>query len=103
MSFAVGCDDLVGFRDPVGGLRSAVDGVLDLDPVAMPGAELKGDLLRWSRQRDRADAGFAAWVLAAVRAGIGVEDGYVDTIGWLSWKTGISRAELRKVVRRAEL
>jgi hypothetical protein len=103
MSFAVGQDDLIGFCDPVGDFRSAVDCVLDLDPVAMPGAELKGDLLRWSRQRDRADAGFATWVLTAVRNQVGIEDGYVDTIGWLAWKTGISRSELRKVVRLAEL
>jgi hypothetical protein len=69
----------------------------------MPGAALKTDLLRWSRQRDREDAGFAAWILAAVRAGIGVEDGYVDTIGWLAWKTGTSRSELRRIVRLAQL
>ena len=69
----------------------------------LPAAELKTDLLRFSRQRDRADAGFAAWVLAAVRHQVGVEDGYADTIGWLAWKTGISRSELRKVVRLGEL
>src|SRR5690242_9133431 len=103
MSFAVGPDDLIGFEDPVGDLRSAVDGVLDLDPVVMPAAELQGDLLRWSRQRDRADAGFAAWTLAAVRRQVGVEDGYVDSIGWLAWKTGKTRAELRKLLRCAEL
>ena len=62
--------------------------VLELDPVAMPGAALKTDLLRWFRRRDREDAGVAAWVLAAVRHQVGVEDGYVDTIGWLSWQTG---------------
>jgi hypothetical protein len=38
-----------------------------------------------------------------VRRGIGVEDGYVDTIGWLAWKTGTPGAELRRIVRRAEL
>ncbi len=80
-----------------------MDGVLGLDPVNLPTAELKTDLLRWSRQRDRADAGFAAWVLAAVRNQVGVEDGYADTIGWLSWKTGTSRGELRRILRRAEL
>jgi Domain of unknown function (DUF222) len=92
-----------GFCDPVGELRTVLDRVLDLDPVNMPDSELQTDLLRWSRQRDREDAGFATWVLAAVRGGVGVSDGYVDTIGWLHWKTGKSRAELRRIVRHAEL
>ena len=77
--------------------------VLELDPVAMPGAALKTDLLRWFRRRDREDAGVAAWVLAAVRHQVGVEDGYVDTIGWLSWRTGKPRGELRRIVRLAEV
>jgi hypothetical protein len=34
---------------------------------------------------------------------VGVEDGYVDTIGWLAWRTGTPRAELRRIVRLAEL
>src|SRR5690242_9700923 len=99
MSFGSDREGLDGFCDPVGDLRSAVDRVLDLDPVEMPGATLKSDLLRWAKQRSRQDAGFAAWVLAATRNQVGVEDGYVDTIGWLSWKTGTSRGELRRVVR----
>src|SRR4051794_16540499 len=103
MSFGVDRGALDGFCDPVGGLRTAVDAVLDLDPVEAGTAALKDDLLRWARQRSREDAGFASWVLAAVRNQVGVEDGYVDTIGWLAWKTGISRSELRKVVRLAEL
>ena len=103
MAFGSDREGLDGFCDPVGDLGTVLDRVLDLDPVAMPGARLKADLLRWSRRRDREDAGFAAWVLAAVRTGIGVEDGYVDTIGWLAWKTGTSRAELRRIVRLAEL
>src|SRR3954466_13804911 len=103
MSFGVDRGALDGFCDPVGGLRTAVDAVLDLDPVEAGTAALKDDLLRWARQRSREDAGFASWVLAAVRRQVGVEDGYVDTIGWLAWKTGISRSELRKIVRRAEL
>ena len=65
--------------------------------------ELKDDLLRFARHRSREDAVFAGWVLAAVRHQVGVEDGYVDTIGWLAWKTGIPRSELRRVVRLAEL
>ncbi len=87
----------------MGDLGSAVDGVRGLDPVNLPTAELKTDLLRFTRHRSREDAVFAAWVLAAVRHQVGVEDGYVDTIGWLSWKTGSSRSELRRVVRLAEL
>lgn len=46
---------------------------------------------------------FAAWVLAAVRRGIGVADGYVDTVAWLAWKTGAPRGAVRKVLRHAEL
>src|SRR5438045_1212525 len=65
--------------------------------------ELKDDLLRWSRQRSRDDVAFAGCVLAAVRRQVGVEDGYVDTIGWLAWRTGIARPELRTVLRLAEL
>jgi hypothetical protein len=80
-----------------------VDHLVDQDPAGMVDAELKDDLLRFARQRSREDAVFAAWVLAAVRRGVGVEDGYVDTIGWLAWKTGIPRAQLRKTVRLAEL
>ena len=90
-----------GFCDPLRGLVTALGPVRDLDPVADPG--LKDDLLRFARHRSREDAVFAAWVLAAVRHGVGVEDGYVDTIGWLAWKTGSSRSELRRVVRLAEL
>ena len=103
MSFGAGRDGLDGFSDPLDDLGRALDGVLGLDPVALPASELQADLLRWSRRRDREDAGFAAWVLAAVRNGVGVADGYVDTIGWLSWKTGKSRGELRKLLRWAEL
>ena len=103
MSFGVGREGLDGFVDPVGALGCAVEAVLGLDPVALPAAELKADLLRWSRRRDREDAGFAGWVLAAVRQGIGVEDGYVDTISWLSWKTCRTRVEIRRIVRLAEL
>src|SRR6478736_7381958 len=103
MSFAVDRGTPDGLCDPVGGLRSAVDTVLNLDPAGMVDSELQDDLLRWARQRSREDAAFAGWVLAAVRRQVGVEDGYVDTIGWLAWKTGISRAELRKMIRLAEL
>jgi hypothetical protein len=103
MAFGVDRGNRDGFCDPVGALRNCVDDVLGLDPVELPGAALKTDLLRWSRQRDRQDAGFAAWVLAAVRNQVGVEDGYVDTIGWLSWQTGITRGDLRRVVRLAAL
>src|SRR6478752_4033955 len=103
MSFAVGREGSDGFVDPVGDLGTAVEGVLGVDPVALPAAELQTDLLRWSRRRDREDAGFAAWVLAAVRTGIGVEDGFVDTVAWLSWKTGRARGDLRQLLRWAEL
>ena len=99
----VGREGLGGFGDPVGDLRRAVDGVLDQDPASLPDAELHGDLERLARQRDRQDAAFAAWTLAAVRRGIGVADGYVDTIGWLAWKTCRPRAEIRRIVRLAEL
>src|SRR3954466_11405428 len=101
MSFGAGREDLDGFCDPLGGLLNALGPVRDLDPVADPG--LKDDLLRFARQRSREDAIFATWTLAAVRRGVGVSDGYADTIGWLSWKTGKPRAELRRVVRMAEL
>ena len=77
--------------------------LVDLDPAGMVDAELGADLLRFARVRSRQDATFAVWVLAAVRRGVGVSDGYVDTIGWLSWKTGTTRSELRRVVRLAEL
>ena len=75
----------------------------DLDPADLPDAALRTDLLRSARHAIAEDAAFAAWVLAAVRNQVGVEDGYVDTIGWLAWKTGKSRAELRKIVALAEL
>src|SRR6476660_3352582 len=101
MSFGVDRGTDAGFCDPLGGLLSALGPVRDLDPAGDPG--LKDDLLRFARHLSREDAVFAAWVLAAARRQVGTEDGYVDTIGWLSWKTGISRSELRRVVRLAEL
>src|SRR6478735_8841729 len=101
MSFRVDLGTDAGFCDPLGGLLSALGPVRDLDPAGDPG--LKDDLLRFARHRAREDAVFAAWVLAAIRNQVGVEDGYVDAIGWLSWKTGISRSDLRRVVRLAEL
>src|SRR3954469_18467252 len=103
MSFGVDRGAPDGFCDPVADLRLAVDGLVDLDPAGMADVELKDDLLRWARHRSREDAAFASWVLAAVRRQVGVEDGYVDTIGWLAWKTGIARSELRRVVRLGEL
>jgi hypothetical protein len=103
MLFGPGRGGVDGFVDPVGDLTGVVDVLVDLDPVAMPRAALSTDLLRFARQRDRQDATFAAWVLAAVRTGIGVEDGHVDTVAWLSWKTGTTRADLRKMLRCAEL
>src|SRR6476620_6588892 len=103
MSFGVARGALDGFGDPLGDVLHAADGLRDLDPAEMVDARLKDDLLRFARHRSREDATFAVWVLAAVRRQVGVEDGYVDTIGWLSWKTGISRSDLRKVVRLAEL
>src|SRR6478752_8243205 len=103
MSFAGDRGSHEGLCDPVAVLRSAVDGLVDQIPAELPTVQLKDDLLRWARQRSREDATFADWVLTAVRNQVGVEDGYVDTIGWLAWKTGISRSELRKVVRLAEL
>src|SRR5689334_17676623 len=90
-----------GFCDPVGGLRSALGPVRDLDPTGNPGR--KDDLLRFARHRSCEDAIFATWVLDAVRHQVGVEDGYVDTIGWLSWQTGIARSAIRRTVRLAEL
>src|SRR6476620_8307372 len=101
MSFGVDRGTDAGFCDPLGGLLSALGPVRDLDPAG--DAELQDDLLRFARHRSREDAVFAAWVLAAIRNQVGVEDGYVDAIGWLSWKTGISRSDLRRVVRLAEL
>src|SRR3954452_17117181 len=103
MSFGANRGAPDGFCDPVGGLRLAVDAVLDLDPVEAGTAALQDDLLRWARQRSREDAGFASWVLATGRRRVGVEDGYVEQLGCVAWKTGISRSELRKVVRLAEL
>ncbi len=103
MAFGVGREGLGGFADPVGDLRHTVDAVGALDPAGMADAELQGDLVRLARQRDRQDAAFAAWTLAAVRRGIGVADGYADTIGWLAWKTCRPRAEIRRIVRLAEL
>ena len=103
MSFGAGREGLDGFVDPIGALRVAVDGVAGLDPVAVPEGALGTDLLRFARQRDRQDAAFTAWVLAAVRRGVGVADGYVDTVGWVAWKTGQTRTEVRRLVRRAEL
>ena len=103
MSFAGGRTDIDGFVDPLGDLHTAVDRVGDLDPVGMPDGELATDLLRFARERDRQDAMFAAWVLAAVRRGVGVEDGSVDTVGWLAWKTGLARVEVRTLLRLAEV
>src|SRR6478752_806503 len=103
MSFAVDRGALDGFADPLGDVLHAAEAVRDLDPAEMVDGRLKDDLLRFARHRSREDAVFAAWTLAAVRRQVGVEDGYVDTIGWLAWKTGTTRAELRKVVRCAEL
>src|SRR5689334_297297 len=101
MSFGVDRGDHKGEHDPLGGLLRALGPVRDLDPAGDPG--LKDDLLRFAQHRSREDAVFASWVLAAVRNQVGVEDGYVDAIGWLSWKTGISRSDMRRTVRLAEL
>src|SRR5689334_12322036 len=103
MSFGSDRGTAGGCSDPLGDVLLAFEPVRDLDPAELVDAELCGDLLRFARHRSREDAVFAAWTLAAVRRGVGVSDGYVDTIGWLSWKTGKSRAELRKGVRMAEL
>jgi hypothetical protein len=103
MSFGVDRGVRSGLYDPVRELRSAVDGLVDQNPAEMVDARLEDDLLRFARHRSREDATFNAWVLAAVRRQVGVEDGYVDTIGWLSWKTGMSRSDLRRVVGLAEL
>jgi hypothetical protein len=92
-----------GFGDPIAALGTAVDGLVDQDPASIVDAELRDDLLRWARQRSRDDAAFAGWVLAAVRRQVGVEDGYVDTIGWLAWKTGMMRSAVRTMVRLAEV
>src|SRR5689334_17915697 len=99
MSFGVDRGSHSGLDD----VLRASEAVRDLAPAGMLDEELKTDLLRFARHRSREDAVFAGWVLAAVRRQVGVEDGYVDTIGWLSWKTGISRSDLRRVVRLAEL
>src|SRR5436305_12326245 len=101
MSFGVGREGLDGFRDPLGAVLRAFEPVRDLDPADMVDEELKSDLLRLARHRSREDATFATWTLAAVRRGVGVSDGYADTIGWLAWQTRTPRAELRKVVRMA--
>src|SRR6476659_8389790 len=103
MSFGVDRGTGAGLADPLRDVLSAFEAVQDLDPAAMVDEELKTDLLRFARHRSREDARFAGWVLAAVRRQVGVEDGYVDTIGWLAGKTGPSRSDLRRVVRLAEL
>src|SRR6476660_1703697 len=95
MSFGAGHDDLDGFEDPFRELHTVVDRLAGLDPVGTARAELSSDLVRFARDRDRQDATFAAWVLAAHRQGIGVVDGYVDMVGWLAWKT--CRPVLRSV------
>src|SRR6476620_10536713 len=102
MSFGVDRGGHEGLCDPLGDVLRASDAVRDLDPAAMVDEELKTDLLRFARHRSREDARFAGWVLAAVRRQVGVEDGYVDTIGWLAGKNGATRSALRKVVRLAE-
>jgi hypothetical protein len=103
MSFGVDRGSHEGLYDPLGDVLLASDAVRELDPAGMVDEELKTDLLRFARHRSREDATFATWVLAAVRRQVGVEDGYVDTAGWLSWKTGKSRADIRRIVRLAEL
>jgi hypothetical protein len=103
MSFGSDREGLDGFCDPLADLGTAVDRLAALDPAGMVDAELGTDLLRFARRRSREDAVFATWTLAAVRRGVGIADGYADTIGWLAWKTGKARAELRRVVRMAEL
>src|SRR6476469_4861499 len=103
MSFGVDRGGRSGLADPLGDVLRASEAVRDLDPAGMVDEELRTDLLRFARHRSREDAMFAGWVLAAVRNQVGGEDGYVDTIGWLAWKTGSSRSDLRKTVRLAEL
>jgi len=92
-----------GFRYPLGDLVQAWDGVGALDPPEMVDAELSSDLLRLARHRSREDAGFATWVLAAVRRGVGAVDGYTDPVAWLAWKMCRPRTEIRRIVRNAEL
>src|SRR4051812_31834303 len=103
MSFAADRGTSGGVHDPLRNAMSAFEGVCDLDPAGVVDAELKDDLLRFARHRSREDAVFASWVLAAMRRQVGVEDGYVDTVGWLAWKTGLPRAAVRRIVRLAEL
>ncbi len=103
MSFRAGHGDVEGLDDPVRRLARDVAVLCVQDPAGMVDQELATDLLRLARARSREDAVFASWTLAAVRRQVGVEDGYVDTIGWLAWKTGTPRCEVRKVVRMAEL
>ena len=103
MSFGVGRGGLDGFADPLGDLGTAVDGVLDQDPAGLPLSVKGGELIRLRRQIDRLEAAFAARALDCNPNGVGLEDGHQSTPAWISWKTGLARTAVTRVLRHAEL
>ena len=103
MSFGPDRDSAERLHDPVAGLRSAVDALLDQDPADLTVAEKGVDLIRLRRQMDRLDAAFAQRAQDANRNGVGVEDGHVSTPAWVAWKTGMHRSAVSKVLRTADV
>src|SRR5436190_6508578 len=88
--------------DPLSGLRSAVDAVIDQDPGALTDEELRVDVLRLRRQMDRLEAAFAERTSAANRRAVGLVDGHQSTPAWVAWKTGMPRGAVARVLRTAE-
>ena len=91
MSFGSDRDASDGFRDPLGGLRAAVDALLEQEPAELVLAEKGADLVRLRHQIDRLEAAFAARALDCNRNGVGLEDGHHSTATWVAWKTGMER------------
>jgi hypothetical protein len=103
MSFGVGREGLDGFCDPLSDLCTVADAVLDQDPAGLTLPEKGRDLIRLRRQIDRLEAAFALRVQDAHRNGVGLEDGHQSTPTWISWKTGMPRPAVTKVLRHAEV
>ena len=91
--------------DPVAGLATAVDAVLDTDLAALPDDAVGARILALDTQLRRLEAGRAAAVRDFERRGACVDDGAATPVAWLQAKTNLSRHDaisIRTLGRDAE-
>jgi len=90
-------------QPPIQGLRAGVEAMMTVVADELSDAELASTILRFRGELDRQDAVFADLVMAGHRRGVGAEDGYDSTPGWLRARAGMRTGDVHAAIDAGEV